>query len=293
LTNATIYQCIPCRDPVKTAELIKGLVTQMDIDIVLDLEDSIQHVTQPDLNDKLKQQARYDLKKILSLVPPSKNYRVRVNGFSSAHFEEDVQAIQSVGDQITGIVLPKVESHQALDDAIKILKPYVKQFSIIIESTKGLQSVAKILGQPFRPEIHFVIFGNYDYQLDKGIYPIKDQNDYWYWNTIGPLITQVESLGYHFANSPYTNLRDLKTLINSVTELEKRCLNKFGLISLHRTQSVAYNKYLNGIKETYHNHESKRILKQKKVPNSIFTFTTDGKIITPQETILAQRQSEQ
>lgn len=88
MTGITLFQCVPCYKPAATARLIKPLL-DMDCKILLDIEDSIQDVQNPNLTSKLKHNARRDCEEILNYFPNQK-FSLRINSAGSDEFQHDI-----------------------------------------------------------------------------------------------------------------------------------------------------------------------------------------------------------
>jgi len=259
--------------------------------ILCDLEDSIQDPDFPENNFSLKERARKDLSFILKKT--KKKINIRINSIHSPFFIEDLHLLEKFDKKISSIFIPKIESS---DDINIFYQKYGRRCKInpIIETKIGVENIENILSSKYKSEFQFVFFGNYDFHLDKKIFPINEQYSRKYWDTVLPLIIKIEEQGLKFGNSAYANINDENTNRFIVRQLKKKCKNKFALISLHNKQSEIINNELSDICKNisnhyiYENNSSQSSLEDysnTKQKGRSFAFY-NGSIITPQEYLL-------
>lgn len=110
--------------------------------VIIDLEDAVAF-------DE-KNQARQNVVDALE-AGLSQPVLVRVNPIDSEHFNDDIDALQSLSDEgqqsLHGIVFPKAESPITLRHVCASLDPSLELIAMI-ESAKGVQLVDEIIGLP-------------------------------------------------------------------------------------------------------------------------------------------------
>lgn len=148
--------------PGNRADLIAKLPRSNPDAIAIDLEDAVPA--------HLKAEARKIAREAVSALlesKPSCQIFVRTNPVSIQEFHDD---IQSLSEKIDGIVLPKVESSEHLQHAVKELRAHnLSHFNIIagFETARGVENVSGILEQA--PEqLKAVYFGAEDFIADMG-----------------------------------------------------------------------------------------------------------------------------
>lgn len=244
MKHATIFQCIPAYKPSVIARLIRSL-DPFSCKIVLDLEDGIQDVVNPKNSTILKADARKAFEEILSLFPDRK-FCIRINAISSDEFQKDIPLLEKYGDRIEILCLPKVENELAIT-TVQSCTSRKFRINLIIETQIGIRQLPQIVNKDNHHDIEYVMFGNYDYHLDLGIFPIVEQCSDEYWQMIAPLIKVTEDLNLKFCNSPYVNLADQATLHYSYQQLNCMCSDDFALLSLHKQQTCYLFNLINNI----------------------------------------------
>jgi citrate lyase subunit beta/citryl-CoA lyase len=136
--------------------------------VFIDLEDAVP------ISEK--ESTRPLVREILDRYPGKRMY-VRVNALSTPYSKEDLQAV--VSKNLTGILLPKVESPEALFELDRLLTELEKtagtevgglEVISICESAKGLEEIYRIASvKPEHHPVSVVAFGSADYSLDLGI----------------------------------------------------------------------------------------------------------------------------
>ena len=299
-----IFQCVPAYKPVAVSRLIHRIVAPGGR-VLLDLEDGIQDIIDPDRTPGLKSRSREDAAMILE-TNPGIRFDLRINAPGSSEYKKDIEFVKSCSHKPNSIFLPKVEKIDELESVIHDF-PGPGNFPVkinpILESALGIQNMAAILQKRVRSNIEFVFFGNYDYHLDTDFYPIREQNSQSYWTLVEPFIRDIEQLGLNFGNSPYAHIRDSEGLTNVVWMLVSLCSRKFAVMSLHFDQtSTLFNLLEKQTLMTYH-----RLPESDPDPVSILSDFEDnrlkgrsfslagntGRIITPQEYLLARKRKDE
>lgn len=289
MAHISIFQCIPIYKPLVTARQIKYL-SESGCHILLDIEDSIQDIQNPKLTPDLKQKARHDLEKIINLTGNIK-FSLRINAVRSNEFQRDKYLLDKFSDKIESVFIPKVESSRDLNTFYEMVAREYR-LNLIVETHKGIDNLDEILSSTFRNNIDYIFFGNYDYHLDKNIYPITEQCSADYWAIIEPIIAKVERFQLKFGNSPYANLGDKATLDFSIVQLNNLCHNNFALMSLHKEQTRYFQNLINNQRL-----ELSKMNNNQTVEDSLSSFIrhrqkgrsfslVNKRIITPQEYLL-------
>jgi citrate lyase subunit beta/citryl-CoA lyase len=120
--------------------------------VILDLEDAVRP---PD-----KATARVVVREYVT----SHRALVRVNGFDTKWFKEDIAALVDA-QALTGIVLPKTESPDQIAELIALLGRSLPVLALI-ESALGVREVDLIATAPQTARL---VFGSLDFALDAGI----------------------------------------------------------------------------------------------------------------------------
>ena len=293
MPSITLYQCVPSYLPRATVRLIKSLANT-ECKILLDIEDSIQDIENPHLTPQLKIKAREDLLQIARSLSPQK-FSIRINSLSGKELEKDKKLLYSIRTNIESVFIPKVESK---DELIAFYDEFKNDFKInlIIETQKGIDNIEGIINTAFADKIEFIFFGNYDFHLDTNTYPIIEQNNSRYWEIVLPIISKAEKNNICFGNSPYTNIADLNCLNFSLAKLLELCKKDFGLMSLHKTQTIHYRMLISKLAGGKPYSEEQHLFshtidefKKNRLKGRSFAFASNKKIITPQEYLLLKR----
>jgi citrate lyase beta subunit len=140
----------------------------LDVDeVVIDLEDAVP-VAQK--TDETRLQAADAIARLPWRAP---TVAVRVNGLGTPWFRDDIAAIvQRAGPRLASIVLPKVESAEAVGDAVLAVDAAgplgaALGFEALIESALGVVRVESIAEST--PRLEAIIFGPGDYAASVGL----------------------------------------------------------------------------------------------------------------------------
>jgi citrate lyase subunit beta/citryl-CoA lyase len=145
--------------PGNHSELIAKLPRSNPDGVVIDLEDAVP------TNHKLEARviAKESIQKLLA-TSPSCNIFLRTNAITSSWFANDLEVLS---DGITGLVLPKIESPQHLEQAQQSLKARGWEHLRIIagiETARGVAAVDHI----HHPSLMALYFGAEDFIADVG-----------------------------------------------------------------------------------------------------------------------------
>ncbi len=289
MNNITVYQCIPAYRPSPTVRIIQSLL-DFNCKVLLDIEDSIQDVQQPKLNDELKAQARIAFACIVNKLPNCK-FNIRINAIHSKAFPLDAELLLKFSNQIESVFIPKVESSNDLEIYCEAVQ-HNHRLNLIIETQKGVNNIDEILSSKYKNRIDFVFFGNYDFHLDCNIFPITEQDSFNYWEIVKPIITKVEKNKLHFGNSPYANIVDTNCLNFTLKQLNAFCKRDFAVMALHKNQSIYFNSLITehqkSIQQAVNTNRSNvtiDLFNNNKQKGRSFAMYND-RIITPQEYLL-------
>ncbi len=212
--------------------------------IILDLEDSIQDVTKENNTKILKEQARENLKLLITNNPNLK-VGIRINNINSSEYNKDLELISKFKNiEWSYIVLPKIESYSEIQQIIKDLSSInYKEIIICIESEQAVNNLEGILKNINRNKISKIQFGHFDFFLDRGTFPIPEQLSEVFWEICKPLIHQVEKEGFTYLHSPISALNS-KLLTNTVVhKLNTICDYGFGFATLSINQNTLLTNY--------------------------------------------------
>ena len=142
---------------------LKLLDQKPNLHIIIDWEDSLKNsdtkseMRNKDLGRKTTAEYAHDFKKYLHRV------WVRINGIHTRYFADDLQTMFYLKCQIDGVVLPKAEDAEAVQE----LQQY---FNVIplIESQKGFANRENLMAS----NVQFVRFGPQDYFFEKQVFPL-------------------------------------------------------------------------------------------------------------------------
>ena len=283
VNDITLFQCIPAFRPLPLTRLIRSL----SCEILLDLEDSIQEVNDPAGTQKMKAAARQDCITIFKAFPERKFY-LRINN-NDNELKHDMQLVRNHAASIKGLFIPKTETPA---DIIKVIEKCdtILSLCIILETLAGIKNAVEILSEKYTAPIPFVFYGNYDFHLNAGIYPVEEQSSSAYWKRVTPLIKLVEHAEISFGNSPYAHIGDTESLRAAHKKLMNKCRLPFAMVSLHIDQTRFLEDLINGSSVAVPNKSisssteltSELFLRHKQRGRS-FAFDHFRRLITPHE----------
>lgn len=288
MRDITLFQCIPSYKALPTNRLISSF-RKSNCRILLDLEDSIRDVLIPEKSAILKQQARAALSTIFSLNTGYK-FDVRINSPHSAEYANDIALLKIFIPNIRSIFIPKIEYAEDISKVVRDTDATIK-VNPIFETLYGVQNRQSICVPEVRDMVEFFFYGNYDYHLDANIFPIHEQYSESYWKIVELLVKTIEN-GFHFGNSPYSNISDFATLQHSLFKLKSICKKDFAVMSLHKKQTLEYMKLQpckihNTNSRPSDDHVIDTYVLGKLKGRSFAIDKGSNKIITPQEYLLA------
>ena len=194
---------------------------------IIDLEDAVPHVE--------KKAARENLLRFIQSEPEA-NYQIftRVNPIASENFEKDIQAVPP---QISGIVIPKVNTANDLVEAEEILKRNSVTVNILvgIETVKGLTSVNEIFAME---SVTGAYFGAEDYIHDLGGVRTQTNNEVLFART--QLGMNSRLFGVPVVDQIVTDFSDNERFIREAQEAKS--LGFVGKLCIHPSQVPLANE---------------------------------------------------
>ncbi len=279
-----------------------------NVEIILDLEDSVGDPFSEQRTFDLKQQAREGLKEI-SIKPFWSKVKdqiwIRVNSFQSQYFHDDFKVISLLvknQNLYPKINLTKVETtEEILFTAKEFKEKFSKQFDlhIIIETIKGWDNLDKILNAiscldlENQPKIGL---GFFDYSLDANLFPFSEYNHQGYWDLILPFKKKVEKYSFMFV-APPINYTTERPLLEFKAMLLANSESPFGMVSIGENQTDVLlksvsPKLINLVKRNLDLKQKQRLaqeviekFEQSRRENSdrSFALTETGRFIPPHE----------
>jgi len=219
--------------------ILKRFISRLSkhkINIILDLEDSIQDIRNKTNNIILKSEARNNLKNLLK-DKIDFNIGIRINQINTDEFRKDIKFLEeNIFFKWKYIVLPKIENLIDIQEYLEALKKIqYNEIIICIESQKGFYNLKKILSADLK-NISKIQFGHFDFFLDKGIFPIPNQDNYIFWEYCNKIIYETEINGYTYLHSPIDKLEP-EFVLSILNYLSNRCENEFGFATVSIVQS--------------------------------------------------------
>lgn len=300
-----LIQCFPLYKPIALKRLINRALSNR-VEILLDLEDSLQDAVDTENNFGLKlsgRKALVFLSDFLSDISKTFPVHIRINNPTTSFFEYDLKLLEKLESvNWESIFAPKTESLQNLqylDAEFKNRGINHKGISPIVETIKGVNWLVNDFTYTNIP-LHGIFFGNYDYNLSCNNWPLVEQNSEGYWSLAEGLISKVESLGYRYGNSPYANLRDISTLNQILVRLNTMCSLDFYQVTLNNVQSKNCREFCAKPKAALLHpstgansvQEIQMGFLKYKLSNRSFAFDHfAGRLITPHEYLLSIHQN--
>jgi citrate lyase subunit beta/citryl-CoA lyase len=146
--------------PASRPEVLEKLPRSEPDAVVLDLEDAVP----PDGKPAARVHAR-EIGERLATEHPALAVHVRVNAVASSWFEADVA--EALGPWLTGVVVPKLDSEDAVEAVAKALdREGLAEVPVLagIETVAGVARVEHVL----RPPVYAAYFGAEDFIADIG-----------------------------------------------------------------------------------------------------------------------------
>jgi citrate lyase subunit beta/citryl-CoA lyase len=201
---------------------------------IYDLEDAV-----PIAN---KHEARHLLTgELNSFINPRPKIFIRVNGFGSAFFGDDLRAV--VRREVSGIVLPKCNEASQIAQVHQELSRLENQMSMpepginlipILESAKGVSLAAEIARSSSR--IIALFFGGEDFCADMGITRSKDGDEIGVARSLVALAAKSERL--EAVDGPFTDFHDRVGLFEETRRVKKMGFTGKALIHPNQIETV-------------------------------------------------------
>jgi citrate lyase subunit beta/citryl-CoA lyase len=238
--------------------------------IILDLEDAV-HINEKDSARNLVSQF------LDSFIPFKGEIVIRINGFDSPYFYDDLHAI--VSDQIDTIMLPKANQHSliALDKELSILEADKKMNKIIgiIPIIELASSVLEVDSLVHLNRINGVLLGAEDLSTDLGIERTKEGKEILYPRS--RVIYACAAKRIDAIDTPFTDTRDEMGLKSDCENAKSLGMN--AKTAIHPNQVEVINQCFSPSLKNI--DWAKRILEAKKrsEANGLGVFSLDGKMV--------------
>lgn len=201
--------------------------------VIIDLEDAVP------ISEKEK--ARPLVRAMLDKTIGKRLY-VRVNSLITAFCNDDLEVV--VCKNLTGIMLPKVESHEDILEIDRLLTDLEKRAGLsvgslevmsICESAKGLEEIYHIVSVKLNHQRDLVVaFGAADYTLDLGINLTKEGKELDYPRTRIPVACRAAGIMPPL-DTPW--MQDIKDIDGLIADAKKAKAYGFqGKIVIHPNQ---------------------------------------------------------
>jgi citrate lyase subunit beta / citryl-CoA lyase len=201
---------------------------------IYDLEDAV-----PIAN---KHEARHLLTgELNSFINPRPKIFIRVNGFGSAFFGDDLRAV--VRREVSGIVLPKCNDASQIAQVHQELSRLENRMSMpeasinvipILESAKGVSLAGEIARSSSR--IIALFFGGEDFCADMGITRSKDGDEIGVARSLVALAAKSERL--EAIDGPFTDFHDRVGLFEETRRVKKMGFTGKALIHPNQIETV-------------------------------------------------------
>ena len=230
--------------PAVTARMIRQ-VAGLETVVVLDLEDSLWDVADPERTSQLKAGARKDLVELAKTHPEiflQNKIGARINKATTPEFTADLTALSEIARILPlSIVVPtKVESAQELQQCRQALDNYGVNYQAIVpivETSEGVANLPEIASAAAQLGIPAIVFGHYDYSLSAGHWPFLEFNETGYWEIAGRFIDQVERAGLGYVQAPLFSMYNDALFLGVLGQMNKRCRIPFGMLTFGPRQT--------------------------------------------------------
>jgi citrate lyase subunit beta/citryl-CoA lyase len=180
--------------------------------VIIDLEDAVPISEK----EKARPLVRAGIDKAIG-----KKVYVRVNSLTTAYCNEDLEAV--VCKNLTGIMLPKVESPKDILDIDKLLTDLEKKTALssgslevisICESAKGLEEIYHIVSVKLNHQRNLVVaFGAADFTLDLGVNLTREGKELDYPRTRIPIACRAAGIMPPLDTPWMLDIKDIDGLI--------------------------------------------------------------------------------
>jgi citrate lyase beta subunit len=230
--------------PEVTARLIRQ-VKGIETTIVLDLEDSLWDVADPEQTKTLKAGARRDLLELAKTHPDLfQGFKIgaRINKTTTPEFSADVAALAEIARMLPlSVLVPtKIESaqellqcRQALDEKRVTYEAIVP----IVETRAGMAHLPEIISAAAQIEAPAIIYGHYDYCLSAELWPFPEYDETNFWDLAEPFITAVEAAGLSYVHPPLFSMYADDLFLGVLEELSRKCRLPWGMLTFGPRQT--------------------------------------------------------
>ncbi len=246
-----------------------GMLQNADVfdadSIIIDLEDSVS------IDEK--DSARCLLKELTNAISyQNVETIVRVNPFETKYYEQDIDAIKSLG--IDTILLPKadIQSVKDLDKRLSLVNSRIK-IMVLIETALGVEQVFNILNAT--PRCIGLMLGGEDLCVDLMCERSKSGEELLYART--RVVNAARALKKSVIDTPFTDTSDEEGLINDTIFAKNIGFN--GKASINPRQIHTINRiFTPSIQEIKY---AKRVIEanEKALKEGKGVFSLDGKMV--------------
>lgn len=223
--------------------------------LLIDVEDALQNVIQPEVTPGLKEVGRRNVIKCLSENSSfiKQKVGIRINSFSTSEFQKDLDMLKELRSYIKWhyLVIPKLNTCSELYNYRAVFKAngvLYDELIPIIETVNGLQQATHVFSEtaPAR-EFHRAFWGHHDYNLDAGHWPFIEHEDPEYWYITEKLLKVLKANGYGYINGAICHFNDSTMLEKIITKTYKISSSKFDQAALSFSQVKKLLQLQNGM----------------------------------------------
>tara|TARA_B100000035_G_scaffold101807_1_gene86330 strand:+ start:9069 stop:9992 length:924 start_codon:yes stop_codon:yes gene_type:complete len=220
-----IIQYLPLTHTRATFKLITRL-NHFGIDVILDLEDSVQDPFSMDATSKIKESSRLSMLEFIDSdrfkkLTLSRKPFIRINGISTKYFDADIEMINQLAKKgffFGGIFFPKTETREEIDKLISAIN-YQTDIIPMIETVRGDSNAHSIVDHPKVDSFHY---GHFDYALDSKQWPFLDPDHMEFWTKVDNYILLGKKLNKTFIHTPFPFTKNPKLFWETIRFMNSR-----------------------------------------------------------------------
>ncbi len=280
------------------------------VNIIVDVEDSVQNPSKPQDNVRLKGQAREAIASVIQ--NGAEGLGIRINAASSDEFHHDIAMMR----QLSGycwryVIIPKCEQQSDIEYLRAIFSQeeiLTDEWVPIIETQAGMRNLRNIVAAPMADNIRRIAFGHSDLNYDAGYFPFFHETTHQYWHWVNELTTIVQNAGYQYFHSAFLGVHNTQGFKSVLSNIARRCPRGFSQTTLSPKQSEVCLDFVRGAgtqqiavmtefdEKEYTNEE--RINIARSIIHAWSAVTSErhtglcfdnGRLIAPHEYLAAQR----
>ena len=239
-----ILQFLAVQKPDVMFRFINRLAVQAAV-IVLDLEDALWDVIQPERTAELKAKGRKELVAFAQNYPGiflQRQIGIRLNKNTGPEFSHDITALAQIADivKFEAVVLTKIETPRDIIDCMSQLSDNrirYKNLVLIVETKSGIENLDEIVHTAHNKNIEYIVYGHYDYSLETQQWPFLEFTEAGYWEHVIPIIKRIEDGHGNFIHPPFFQIYDDRQFTEIFHRLRTLCKRPFGIITLAEQQA--------------------------------------------------------